>query len=102
MRSLMLRGCLWSSRYELRVDGVAMEFLPAPEGIKASTYTLHTLLEKAYESSWGTMVISRTPRTSTAKETSLSTSGSSTQSWTLHRGSMKYVTRISSVIATTR
>ena len=101
MCSLMLRGCPWGSKYGLRVDGVSMEFSPAPEGVKASTHTFHTLFEKAYESSWETMVTLRTPRTSAAKETSLLTSSSFTQSWTPHRDNMRYVTRISSVMETT-
>ena len=69
----MIRHCSSKHRScELLVDGVPVKFSYAPNGIKVSTHTFHTLFE-AYENSWGTMVTLRTPRASAAKETSLLT-----------------------------
>jgi len=70
-RGLMIRHCPSKQRSrELLVDGVSMKFSYAPNDVKVSTHTFHTLFE-TYEDSWGTMVTLRTPRTSAAKETSL-------------------------------
>ena len=44
-------------------------FSVAPDGIKVSTHTFHTVFEP-YENRWGTMVTLRTLRNSPAKETS--------------------------------
>ena len=73
MRGLMLRNTphkreLLHSRR--RVGGVLVDLLLVREGVKVSVYTFHTLFE-SYENSLGTMVISRTPGASSAKETSL-------------------------------
>ena len=54
------------------LDGVSMKFSYAPNIIKVSTHTFHTLFEP-YDNSWGTMVTLRTPGTSVVKETSLLT-----------------------------
>ena len=51
-------------------EGGPSNLLDAPDGIKVSSYAFHTIFEP-YENSWGTMVTSRTPRNSAAKETSL-------------------------------
>ena len=55
---------------ELLVDGVSMKFSYAPNNMKVGTHAFHRLFE-SYENSWGTTVISLTPRTSAAKETFL-------------------------------
>ena len=59
--------------YTYEIDGVPSNFSDAPDGIKVSTDAFHTVIEP-YENSWGTMVTSRTPTNSAAKETSLLTS----------------------------
>ena len=58
---------------DLLVDGVSMKFSFAPNDVKVSIHTFHTLSE-SNKNSWGTMVRSRTLRTSSAKGTSLLTS----------------------------
>ena len=66
----MIRHCpsKWDN-CELLVDRVPMEFSYAPNGIKVTTHTFHTLF-KSYENSWETMVTLWT-RLSAVKETSL-------------------------------
>ena len=66
--------------YELLVDGVSMKFSyrapdssSAPDGMKVSPPTFHTLFE-SYENSWGTMVTLTTRGIFVAKEASLMTS----------------------------
>ena len=54
------------------IDGVPSNFLAAPDGIKVSTLTFHTVFEP-YENSWVTMVTLQTPRNFSAKETSFLT-----------------------------
>jgi len=99
MLGLMIRDSLskWRDRFPLLVDGVSMNFSPAPNGVKASIHTFHTLLE-SYENSWGTMVTSRIPRSSTAKETSLPTSGHLFQRQTSPQGNTKYIKSIKRAI----
>ena len=61
----------WSRKYHsYEIFGEPGNFSTAPNGIKVSTHTFHTVSEP-YENSWGTMVILQTPRNSAAKETSL-------------------------------
>ena len=55
------------------IDEVPSNFFDAPDGIKVSPHAFHIVFEP-YENSWGTMVTSRTPTNSAAKETSLLTS----------------------------
>ena len=75
MLGLMIRDGLskWQDRFPLLLDGVSMDFSPAPSGIKASTGTFCTLFEP-YENSWVIMVTLRPAGTSATKETSLQTS----------------------------
>lgn len=57
-------------RYSLLVDGVSIEFLPTPDGIKVSMHVIHTPVE-SYGDSLGTMDTSPTLMTFVAKEISL-------------------------------
>ena len=52
-----------------QMPGVPRSLLAAPNGIKVSTHTFHTVFEP-YETSLGTMDTLRAPWNSVAKETS--------------------------------
>ena len=96
----MIRTCPRNVEYsrEIRVDGVSMKFSGAPDYITVSIQISHTLLE-SYESSWGTMVIFRTARTSAVKETYLLTSSRFLQGRALPQGSTMYLVRTRTITA---
>ena len=72
MRGLALYYPPCKAEYILSVNEFRMEFSLAPEGTRVSTYHTYALFG-SHNISWGTMVASQTPGTSTVQETFLLT-----------------------------